>query len=86
MIINLLAGIGQAIWIISALPQIYKTFKSKNVKDVSLVTWLLFLLGYITVIPILYVNQIWIMVWGYIISLFLILIEIILILRYRKWT
>lgn len=84
MIIEILAILGQLVWIVSYMPQLIKTFKTKNVKGISLMTYVWFLIGYITIMPILFIEDIPVLIFGYIISALEVSLMIIFILKWRK--
>lgn len=84
MIPEILASIGQFIWIYSYLPQLIKTYKTKNVEGMSLMTWITFAIGYLIIMPILIKTKVWILLVGYLICLFLVLIQISFIWRYKQ--
>jgi len=81
-IIYWLAALGQIIWIISYIPQVVKTYKTKSAKDVSMLTYLLFLVGYLTTLPLLVINNVRPLLEGYLVSTTVVLIEILFIIIY----
>jgi len=84
MIPEILASIGQGVWIISYIPQLWRTYKTKNVEGVSIWTYIWFLMGYLTILPLLIQDSIHPLVEGYIITTIMVIVEIGMILKYRK--
>lgn len=83
MIIEILAIMGQIIWIGSYIPQLVKTYKTKSVKGLSIYTWIAFLIGYLTILPILIYSKVYILITGYVICMLMVIIQIIMIRRYN---
>ena len=84
MIAEFLATIGQVIWIACYIPQIYTTLKTKSVEGINIITWLFFLMGYLTILPLLIVKGVHPLIEGYIVTIVLVLVELFLIWKYKK--
>lgn len=81
---NILITIAGIIWGIELIPQVTKTYKSKNVSGLSLAFFSLCLFAYLLYIIGNYFLSNWVIIFAHIPSLIGNLIMVILILKYKR--
>lgn len=81
---NILIYTAGGIWAIELIPQLIKTYKTKNVKGISLIFFIASLFAYITYIIGNIILQNWNIVIAHIPAILLVIWMIILIIKYRR--
>lgn len=81
---NILIYIAGIIWGIELIPQLIKTYKTKNVESISLIFFIFSLLAYIIYLIGNTILQNWNIIIAHIPSLILTFWMVILIIKYRR--